>query len=442
MNIVMIGTGYVGLSTGLGFASLGHHVACVDIDPEKIALLDRGQAPMYEPGIQEMLKSQQELGQIVFTAELSSVIDEADVVMIAVQTPPQNNGESDLSYVFSAAEQIARLIDHEVLIVIKSTVPVGTNRRVIARMREVLAEVGREDLETLIQIASVPEFLRQGSALTDFLNPDRIVIGADDTIVFETIERMHSGLSAPIVRTTIESSELVKSSANAFLATKISFINEIANVCELTGADVREVAKGIGLDPRIGNRFLQPGIGYGGSCFPKDVSALRSLAGLNGYDFRLLRSVIEVNTKQREVFLKKIVDRLKPMKGRRVAVWGLSFKPDTDDTRDSASIDLVRMIVGLGVDVVAYDPKAMANAKRILPDTVKFAPTAIDAAEGADALLVLTEWPEFQDVSFPTLQSFMASPIIFDGRNWLIDKHLPSLGFEYHGVGVCASNKF
>ncbi len=441
MNIVMIGTGYVGLSTGLGFASLGHKVACVDIDPQKISLLDRGQAPFYEPGISEMLKTQQELGHIVFTTDLSSVISSADVMMIAVQTPPQKNGEADLSFVYAVAEQIGRSLDHEAIVVIKSTVPAGTNRKILARIHEVLAESGRSDLQTLVSIASVPEFLRQGSALNDFLNPDRIVIGADDNVVFETIERLHEGLIAPIVRTTIESSELIKSAANAFLATKISFINEIANVCERTGADVREVARGIGLDPRIGHKFLKAGIGFGGSCFPKDVSSLKSLAGTHGYDFRLLRSVIEVNTKQREVFFQKIVDRFGSLKGRRMAVWGLAFKSDTDDTRDSIAIDFVRMLVGHGADVVAYDPKAMDNAKRVLPESVVYAPTAIDAADGADALVLLTEWPEFQDVSFATLLERMVSPIIFDGRNCLVDKHLPSHGFEYHGVGVCTSTK-
>lgn len=432
----MIGTGYVGLTTGLGFAELGHRVACVDTDANKIAMLDLGQAPFYEPGLVETLKALQEKGQIVFTTELASVISGADVIIIAVQTPPKLNGEADLSFVRSVAEQIGQWLDHEALIITKSTVPVGTNRLVLRIVREQLIAGGKTDLAGIIQIASVPEFLREGAALADFMVPDRIVIGAEDDVVFATVERMHEGIKSVFVRTTIESAELIKVCANAFLATKISFINEIANIAEGTGADVREIAHGIGLDKRIGHLFLRAGIGFGGSCFPKDVSALKSYAGVNGYDFKLLHAVIEVNTRQRELFLKKIQAKLRFVKGRKIGVWGLAFKQETDDIRESAAIDIVQRLVGLGAEICAYDPKAIENAKRVLPDSVIYAPTAIDAATGAEALIVLTEWPEFRHVSFETLKTAMIDPIIFDGRNCLTDLSLPSLGFIYYGVGL------
>ena len=441
MNIVMIGTGYVGLTSGLGFASIGNRVACVDTDSTKISKLDLGQAPFYEPGLEEQLKALQESGQIVFATDLESVIDGAQVLMIAVQTPPQANGQADLTYLYSAAEQIGRLLNHEALIVVKSTVPVGTNRHVLKIIRDELTKRGKDDLVSLIRIASVPEFLREGSALQDFLAPDRVVIGADDEITFRTIEQMHEGIKSTFLRTSIESAELIKVASNAFLATKISFINEIANIVEGTGADVREIARGVGLDKRIGSLFLRPGIGFGGSCFPKDVSALKSYAGINGYDFRLLNAVIEVNNRQRELFFNKIVSILGTLNGRKIGVWGLSFKPDTDDVRESAAIDIVQRLVGAGADVSVFDPKAMENAKHVLPSSIVYATTPIDAASGAEALLVLTEWQEFCGVSFETLKSFMIEPIIFDGRNALADFDLERLGFTYFGVGLCDSHK-
>lgn len=435
----MIGTGYVGLTTGLGFAGLGHRVACVDIDTAKIAKLDRGEPTFYEPDLVEQLRHLQDQGQIVFTTELESVIGNADVLVLAVDTPPAINGSADLSSVRAVASEIGRTLDHEVLIMTKSTVPVGTNRLILEMIKEQLVQDGKTDLAGLIHIASVPEFLREGNALADFLSPDRIIIGADDEVVFATVEQMHAGIKSVFVRTTIESAELIKVCSNAFLATKISFINEIANIAEGTGADVREIARGIGLDKRIGPLFLRAGIGFGGSCFPKDVSALKSYAGVHGYEFKLLQAVIEVNNRQRELFLKKICTRLRFIKGRKLAVWGLSFKENTDDIRDSAAIEIVQRLVGLGAEVSVYDPKAMENAKRILPDCVSYHQTAIDAAVGAEALVVLTQWPEFRTVSFETLNSTMLDSIIFDGRNLLADLDLPSLGFTYIGVGLCDS---
>lgn len=441
MNIVIIGTGYVGLTSGIGYAKYGNRVACVDIDAEKIAKLDLGQVPFFEFGMTEALHEVQEAGSIVFTTDLSTVLGEAEVIVLAVGTPMMSSGEANLSFIFQAAKEIGKHLDHEAVIVTKSTVPVGTNRRVLLEIQQSMIASGRSDLTSLIQIASVPEFLREGSALKDFMEPERIVVGAEDEIVFAIVEAMHHGIKTTWVKTTIETAELTKYAANAMLATKISFINEIANIADRTGANVRDVAYAIGLDSRIGPHFLQSGIGYGGSCFPKDVSALHQIAGANGYDFKLLTAVIEVNNRQRDVFVKKIQDALGTVKGRRIAVWGLAFKAGTDDVRESASIDIVRRLFALGADICAFDPKAEVGAKRELPDGVVFAATAIDAADGADALIVLTEWPEFRDVSFGTLKTRMLDPIIFDGRNHLTDLSLSKFGFRYFGVGVCSSDR-
>ncbi len=441
MNIVMIGTGYVGLTTGIGFASIGHRVACVDKDIKKISMLDVGKVPFYEPELSLKMKELQESGNIMFTSDLSNVIANADVLVVAVQTPPAVNGQADLSYIMKAADEIGRSLDHEALIVIKSTVPVGTTEKFIERVKTSLRNCGRDELADVIQIAFVPEFLREGTALSDFLRPDRIVLGAKDEVAFIILSKMHENINTKIIKTTIESAEIIKYAANAFLATKISFINEIANIAEITGGNIIDIVAGVGTDSRIGPKFLNAGIGYGGSCFPKDVSALKQIAGTNGYDFKLLSAVIETNNRQRDLFFKKILLTLRVLKGRRIGVWGLSFKPNTDDIRESAAIDLVQRLVAYGADVSVYDPKAMENSKKILPDSVVFCSTPIDAAEGVEALLVLTEWPEFKKVSFATMITRMVRPLIFDGRNCLIDMKLESSGFEYQGVGLCGLKK-
>lgn len=436
MNVVMIGTGYVGLVTGLGYAKLGHRVACVDTDASKVARLDRGEAPFYEPGLVELLREMQEAGRVVFTTDLAAVIGGAEIIMIAVGTPSRPDGFADLSYVEAAADRIGQLLDHEALVVLKSTVPVGTNRAVIARVRRALGEARREALTSVVTVASLPEFLRPGFALSDFMAPDRIVIGSDDEVAMQTLDRLHDGVVAPRVFMTLESAELTKYAANALLATKVSFVNEIANIAERTGADVREVARAIGMDRRIGPHFLQAGIGYGGSCFPKDVSALHQMAGTTGYEFKLLSAVIEVNNAQRERFVSRVVETLGGVRGRRIAAWGLAFKGGTDDVRGSSALDVVRRLVGLGAEVVAYDPQAMELARPQLPPGVQFAPTAVDAATGADALVVLTDWPEFRDVSFAAVRDRMAEPNVFDGRNFLADSGLDAFGFAYYGVGI------
>ena len=436
MNVVVIGTGYVGLVTGLGFAKLGHRVACVDIDADKIAKLDRGEAPFFEPGLAELLCALQEAGGIVFTTDLSLVIADADLVMLAVGTPMGGDGAADLSHLFAAADAVGTRLDHEAVVVVKSTVPPGTNRRILARVREVMSRAGRDHLAGLVQVASVPEFLREGRALEDFFAPARIVIGAEDDVVFALVDRLHEGIAAPRFRMSLESAELTKYAANAFLATKISFVNEIANLAERTGADVRDVARAVGADPRIGDAFLQPGLGYGGSCFPKDVSALAQISGASGYDFKLLSSVIETNNRQRDRFFRSVESDLAPLKGRRVAVWGLTFKGGTDDVRESAALDLVGRLCARGAEVCAYDPRGMQNAQRLLPDAVQFAQTAVDAAAGAEALLVLTDWPEFREVSFDAVYEAMVDRRIYDGRNLLADLDLEGKGFAYQGVGL------
>lgn len=436
MNVVMIGTGYVGLVTGLGFAKLGHRVACVDTDAAKVARLDMGETPFYEPGLRDLLREMQEAGRVVFATDLADVIGGAEIIMIAVGTPARADGFADLAYVEAVADRIGTLLDHEALIVLKSSVPVGTNRTVLERIRARMGEAGREALTSVVAIASLPEFLRPGFALADFANPDRIVIGADDDVARATLDQLHEGVKAPRVFLSIESAELTKYAANALLATKVSFINEIANIAERTGADVREVAKAVGLDRRIGPHFLQAGIGYGGSCFPKDVSALHQMAGTTGYEFKLLSAVIEVNNAQRERFVSRVNEDLGGVRGRRLAVWGLAFKGGTDDVRGSSAIDIVQRLVGLGAEIVAYDPQGMELARSVLPSGVEFAPTAVDAATGADALLVLTEWNEFRDVSFETVRERMAEPRVFDGRNLLADLELGGRGFVYRGVGM------
>lgn len=436
MNVVIIGTGYVGLVSGLGYAKLGHRVVCVDRDAGKIAKLDFGEPPFFEPGLHELLQEMQEAGRIIFTSDSASVIGGAEIIMVAVGTPPLASGEADLSAVFSAADEIGRYLDHEAVIVIKSTVPVGTNKKILARVRESMRAAGRSELAELVLIVSAPEFLAEGTALRDFMKPSRIVIGADDAVAAALLERLHEGIVAPRVITSIENAELAKYAANAFLATKISFINEVANLADLVGADVTEVARAIGLDPRIGPHFLRAGIGYGGSCFPKDVSALCQISGYSGYNLKLLSSVIEVNNLQRERFVRRIEEKLGNLKGRTLAVWGLSYKGGVDDIRESAAIDIVRRLFARGAEIIAFDPMAMERARAILSDRVLFAPTAVDAVEGADALLVLTDWPEFREVSFETVSEKMLSLIIFDGRNLLTDLHLKDLGFVCYGVGT------
>jgi UDPglucose 6-dehydrogenase len=436
MNVVVIGTGYVGLTTGLGLAKLGHKVVCVDKDAKKISQLDLGHPTFYEPDMEDLLKDMLEGGRVLFTTELSSVTQEADVFIVCVGTPPGAYGEADLSAVEGVADELGNLLRHDALVVMKSTVPVGTTRRFIKRVRQRIKQRGLEDVAATVKVADVPEFLREGSALRDFFNPDRIVIGADDPDAFVTVDKLYKEIEAPRLNMSIESAELTKYAANALLATKISFINEIANIAERTGGNVEDIAKAVGMDHRVNDSFLGAGIGWGGSCFPKDVTALHQLAGTKRYNGKLLSAAIEVNNRQRELFFERFLHHMNVLRNRRIGVWGLAFKGGTDDVRRSPAIDIVREVVSRGAHVTAYDPKAQENAKKVLPESVEYAPTAVDAITGTEALLVLTDWDEFRQVSFKTVHTNMLDPRIFDGRNLLVDKDLETLGFQYVAVGM------
>ncbi len=436
MDIAIIGTGYVGLVSGACLASFGHNVTCVDNDERKIDKLLQGKIPFYEPGLEELVREGVRNKKLNFTSSIKQGVREASFIFICVGTPPLETGRVDLSFVEQVAREIGIHIDHNAYVIDKSTVPVGTSRVVKKIIDQAIKDVGRDPKHIWVVVASNPEFLREGSAIQDFFKPDRIVVGVDELWAGELIMELYKPIECPKLVMSPESAELTKYAANAFLATKISFINEIANVAEQSGADVREVARAIGLDKRIGESFLKAGIGYGGSCFPKDVSALYQLAGADGYNFRLLGSVIEVNNRQRERFVSKLRSLVGDLNGKRIAVWGLAFKNGTDDVRESAAIDIISKCYADGADVIAYDPQAASNAKQIFQDRIEFASSALEAVSGADALLVLTEWPEFRAVDFEVVFERMNLPVIIDGKNLLADLELADKGLEYYGVGI------
>src|SRR6202795_2142720 len=390
MNICVVGTGYVGLVTGAVCADLGNDVVCVDNDQKKIEALRAGQMPIYEPGLEEMVGRNKDDGRLSFTTDLPGGVRQADVIFIAVGTPPKDTGETDLSHVEAVATQIGRSMDRYKVVVNKSTVPVGTGEFV----REVIT---RHQLRPIdFDVVSNPEFLREGSAIEDTLRPDRIVIGAPNQQVAMTLLELYAPIERPMIITDVPSAEMIKYASNAFLATKISFANAIANVCELAGADVTQVAKGMGLDARIGGAFLLAGLGYGGSCFPKDTDSLIHTATDLGYDFALLRAVVDVNRERAQHLVEKVHKALAPLDDKGIAVLGLAFKPNTDDMRDAKSIEVIDRLVELGVNVRVYDPVAMPNARHVLPAAVTYCESSHTAAEGADAVILLTEWNEFK----------------------------------------------
>ncbi|HEV8306046.1 MAG TPA: UDP-glucose/GDP-mannose dehydrogenase family protein [Methylomirabilota bacterium] len=429
MNIAVVGTGYVGLVTGAVFADLGNDVVCVDKDGAKIGMLHAGQMPIYEPGLEELVQRNVADGRLGFTTDLSQAVRRSDIIFIAVGTPPKASGESDLSAVEEVALGIARSLDRYKVIVNKSTVPVGTGDVV----RDIIARNRRRPVE--FDVVSNPEFLREGSAIEDTLRPDRIVIGAPNQQVAMTLLELYAPLERPMIITDVPSAEMIKYASNSFLATKISFINAIANICELAGADVTQVVKGMGLDPRIGSAFLQPGLGYGGSCFPKDTDSLIQNASALGYEFRLLRSVVDINRDRAQRFVALIRKVLAPLDDRVIAVLGLAFKPKTDDMRDARSIEVVKHLLEGGARVRAYDPVAMANAKTLLPPGVEYCQSSYEAAEGADAAAIVTEWNEFKLLNLERLRGVMRRPLIFDGRNIYEPERMRRLGFEYHSIG-------
>jgi UDPglucose 6-dehydrogenase len=420
--IAVIGTGYVGLVTAAGFAELGNEVYCVDIDAHKIDRLRRGEVPIYEPGLEELLARHRE--RIHFATELGPAVGHTRLLFAAVGTPPTYSGDADLSAVHAVVQSMPAS-DHHAL-VMKSTVPAGTG----ASIRRIFAEQGKPQLAYV----SCPEFLKEGSAIHDFLNPDRVVIGDEGDWAGDAVCELYAPLDAPLVRTDIASAEMVKLASNAFLATKISFINEIANVCEGTGADVIEVARGMGLDERIGPKFLQAGIGFGGSCFPKDVDALKQLAGNSGYHFQLLTAVIEVNELQKRRVIGKLHKHLGSLVGRTVALLGLAFKPNTDDMREASSLVLAARLQADGAVVRAYDPVAEAEARRLMPG-IEFATNALEAIRGADAAVLVTEWRELVELDWAAVAEAMSGTLVIDGRNALDQHAVRAAGLAYEGIG-------
>ncbi|MEE9456730.1 MAG: UDP-glucose/GDP-mannose dehydrogenase family protein [bacterium] len=428
MRIAVVGTGYVGLVTGACFADLGNAVICADIDSRKIEMLTRGETPIFEPGLVEKVRINSRVGRLSFTDDVADAVKKSEIIFVAVGTPPGPNGEADLSQVRAVAETVGEAMDGYRSVVNKSTVPVGTGDIVSQIIAEKSGGAYRYD------VVSNPEFLREGSAIHDFMQPDRIVIGCSNAAAGEMVAELYAPLNAPIIITDLLSAEMIKYTSNAFLSLKISFINEIANICERVGADVREVVEGVTKDSRINPAFFGAGVGYGGSCFPKDTLALVDIAAKAGYDFKVIKAVIDVNDAQRDLFVEKIAARLGKLKGKKVAVWGLSFKPNTDDIRDSPALDIIRKLLDGGAAVTAYDPVAMGAAKEALSG-VDYADDPYAAAEGADALAVVTDWNEFKEPDFKGLARAMRRPLIFDGRNIYDPAKVEAAGLEYVGVG-------
>jgi UDPglucose 6-dehydrogenase len=429
MNICVVGTGYVGLVTGAVFADLGNEVVCVDNQDDKIAALQAGRMPIYEPGLEEMVGRNVADARLSFTTDLASAVRRSLIVFITVGTPARDDGQTDLAAVEDVARCIGQVMEKYTVIVNKSTVPVGTGEFV----REVIERHQRHTVP--FDVVSNPEFLREGSAIEDTLRPDRIVIGAPNQQVAMTLLELYAPLERPMIITDVPSAEMIKYASNAFLATKISFVNAIANMCELAGADVAQVTKGMGLDPRIGNAFLQAGLGYGGSCFPKDTESLVATAAALGYDFRLLRAVVDINRERAAHFADMVAKVLAPLDDRIIAVLGLAFKPNTDDMREAKSIEVVRRLLELGARVRAYDPVATSNARKILPPTVVFCDSPYEAAAGADGLALVTEWNEFKFINLERIRALMRRPVIFDGRNVWEPERMRRVGFEYHSIG-------
>lgn len=427
-NITVVGVGYVGLVTGTCFADLGNNICCLDINEERIENLKKGIMPIYEPGLTEMVARNIKAGRLSFTTSYEEALKEAEFVFIAVGTPEGVDGEADLRYVRMAAESIAAVMAHPLILVNKSTVPVGTGDWVADIVRE------KQSQPVPFNVVSCPEFLREGSAISDFLNPHRVVLGSLDKDAADKVAQIHLPLRAPIVVTDLRTAEMIKYASNAFLATKISFINEIANICEALGADVKEVAAGMGYDQRIGRFFLDAGIGYGGSCFPKDVKALTYMANIHGQHPQLLQAVIEINKYQRRKSIFILRDLVGNLKGTLVGLLGLSFKPNTDDLREAPSIDIARWLQAEGASVKAYDPVAMEGAGRHLTN-VQLAQDAYELAAGCDALIVVTEWNEFKQLQLRRIKELMKQPIVVDGRNIYDPDRMKALGFRYRGVG-------
>lgn len=436
MKIAIIGTGYVGLVTGTCFADMGISVTCVDVDADKINRLKRGEIPIYEPGLEDMVTRNHNSGRLDFTTDLSEVIDDVEVIFSAVGTPPDEDGSADLGYVLGVARQIGSLMEKYVLVVTKSTVPVGT----AVKVREaILEEQRRRGVKIDFDVASNPEFLKEGAAIKDFMSPDRVVVGVDSPRARKIMQKLYRPFllsSDRMLFTDIPSAEMIKYAANAMLATRISFMNDIANLCDMVGANVNMVRKGIGADHRIGTKFLYPGCGYGGSCFPKDVKAIIRTAAQHGYDMRVLRAVEEVNESQKSLLFKKLLKHYGgSVEGKAVTLWGLAFKPETDDMREAPALVLIDLLLRHGATVRVYDPIAMQECRRRIGDTVTYCPNMYEAALDSDALMLVTEWKEFRVPSWNVIRKSMRTPVVLDGRNIYDRAELEGDGFTYYALG-------
>ena len=432
MKIAVVGTGYVGLVVGACLAENGNDVICVDKDEAKIRTLEQGRMPIYEPGLEEMVRRNHGLERLTFTTDLPSAVKASEIVFIAVGTPQGEDGSADLQHVLGVARDVGKAMNKYTVVVDKSTVPVGT----AAKVREAIAS----QTSQTFSVVSNPEFLKQGAAIEDFMKPDRVVVGTEtgDTRASEVVSELYAPFTrtgAPIMMMDTASAELCKYAANSILATRISFMNEIANVCELVGADVDQVRRAIGADVRIGKSFLFPGVGYGGSCFPKDVKAMLRSAADRGYDFRILKAVEEVNTRQKQRLLDKMIAHYQDLRGRTIALWGLAFKPRTDDMREAPAISIIEGLLARGATVKAYDPEAGPTAKRIFDSRIVLCDKSYDALAGADGLAIVTEWNEFREPDFEKMRKLLKSPVVFDGRNIYSPEHMRALGFSYFSIG-------
>lgn len=436
MKIAIVGTGYVGLVTGTCFSEMGIDVICVDVQQSKIENLKKGVIPIYEPGLEDMVHRNCQAGRLKFTTNLTECLNDVEVVFSAVGTPPDEDGSADLRYVLEVARNIGRNMNKYVLIVTKSTVPVGTAQKVKAAVQE---ELDKRGVDITFDVASNPEFLKEGNAIDDFMKPDRVVVGVESEKAKSVMERLYKPFmmnNYRLIFTDIPSAEMIKYAANSMLATRISFMNDIANLCELVGADVSMVRKGIGADSRIGNKFLYPGCGYGGSCFPKDVKALIKTAENYGYSMKVLNAVEEVNESQKSILFKKMMKHFGgDLKDKRIAIWGLAFKPETDDMREAPALVLIDKIITAGATVKVYDPVAMDECRRRIGDKVFYATDMYDTVLDADALILVTEWKEFRMPSWGVLKKTMKLPIVFDGRNIYDKMELQEHGFEYNCIG-------
>ncbi len=437
MNIAIVGTGYVGLVSGTCFADTGADVTCVDVDADKIERLRNGEIPIYEPGLDELVKKNVAAGRLKFTTDLAAVLDDVQIVFSAVGTPPDEDGSADLKYVLQVARTIGQNLNHYVVVVTKSTVPVGTARKVRKTIEE---ELAKRQVDIPFDVASNPEFLKEGNAIKDFMSPDRVVVGVESEKAKKVLTKLYKPFlinNFRVIFMDIPSAEMTKYAANAMLATRISFMNDVANLCERVGADVNMVRAGIGSDTRIGRKFLYAGCGYGGSCFPKDVKALVKTADQNGYSMEVLKAVERVNERQKSILFEKLQRAFdgQSLRGKTVALWGLSFKPETDDMRESTALVMIRLLTEAGCTVQAYDPVAMDECKRRMGDCITYCRNMYDAVIDADALLLLTEWKEFRLPSWGVIRKAMRRPLVIDGRNIFDSEELDENGFEYHCIG-------